>query len=64
MQHLLNVVVKAEYLLKKYKLWIPEQGSLRLVVNPRDIAHADTGNYDVVLTYTDGRGLNIKFMQM
>ena len=37
----------------------PELGPPRLIVNPRDIAHAETGNYDVVLTYKDGRGLNV-----
>ena len=50
---------KSRLFAKKCQTIDPEQGSLRLVVNPGDIAHADTGNYDVVLTYTDGRGLNL-----
>ena len=44
---------------KKCQTIDPELGSLRLIVNPGDIAHAEVGNYDVVLTYTDGRGLNL-----
>ncbi len=44
---------------KKCQTIDPELGSLRLIVNPGDIAHAETGNYDVVLTYKDGRGLNL-----
>ena len=56
MQHLLKDKTKADCLVRS-KTIDQELGS-RLIVNPRDIAHAETGNYDVVLTYKDGRGLN------
>jgi len=36
-----------------------DTGELRLIVNPGDIAGCDPGNYDVVLTYVDGRGLTL-----
>lgn len=37
----------------------PDQGILRLIVNPGDINRSDPGNYDLVITYVDGRGLTL-----
>lgn len=37
----------------------PDQGVLRLIVNPGDIATSDPGNYDLIITYVDGRGLTL-----
>ena len=44
---------------KKCQTIDPDQGSVRLIVNPGEIAFAEVGNYDVVLTYKDGRGLTL-----
>tara|TARA_B100001057_G_scaffold500746_1_gene617533 strand:- start:2357 stop:3184 length:828 start_codon:yes stop_codon:yes gene_type:complete len=37
----------------------PDTGACKLIVNPGDIDNQHPGNYDLVLTYTDGRGLTL-----
>ena len=50
---------KSRIFAKKCQTIDPDAGSLRLIINPGDISTAEIGNYDLVLTYKDGRGLNL-----